>query len=161
MGSGKTTVGRLLAQGQPTYQFVDTDALIEAQTGSTIPQIFRELGVSAFRAMERNLCEQITTWEHTIVSTGGGMVVDPENRVLLGQAGVLICLDAAPETLYRRLRHTAADRPLLQTADPMTAIRDLLWSRRESYAAIPLHIQTDDLTTDQIAVQVWDMYHSM
>src|SRR3954453_8984108 len=101
-GSGKSTVGPLLAQrlGRP---FVDTDALIEAEAGKPIPSIFVELGEPAFREIERLAVTRATSGPPAVIATGGGAPVPAQNRALLWRDNLVVWLDARVETLVGRL----------------------------------------------------------
>src|SRR5512143_2336464 len=86
MGTGKTTVGRLLA-AQLGYEFVDTDVLIEARLGRPISQVFAELGEAAFRQMEADLAQELANREGLVISTGGRLMLDPANVAALSRQG--------------------------------------------------------------------------
>lgn len=144
MGTGKSTVARLLAEalGRP---LVDSDDLIVERAGLTIPEIFAQQGEAAFRALEARLCAELAAQTGLVIATGGGMLIPPGNRALMLRSAVVICLDAAPETIEARL-NTSAGRPLAGQW------RELYEARKPVYAALPHHLATDDLTIGQ-AVQ--------
>ena len=96
MGTGKTTVGQLLAQ-QLDYKFVDTDVLIQERTGKSIPEIFEEKGEAAFREMEAALACELAARQGIVISTGGRMMLDSANAATLSSSGRVICLVATPE----------------------------------------------------------------
>lgn len=138
MGCGKTTVARELSR-QTGMPLLDTDAVIEEQIGKSIPEIFEQYGESHFRALEtallRYLAEQ--TFEGKIppiISTGGGIVVRPENRGLLRRLGFVVWLNVdLPILVARTARST--NRPLLLTEDPADRLKHLLAERAPAYAA--------------------------
>jgi shikimate kinase len=159
MGTGKSTVGHILAD-RLGWRFVDTDALIEAREGRAVTDIFAQDGEPAFRALERAVCEEIAKggeWQNTVIGTGGGMVIDPVNRDLLGSVGLLACLDAPADVIAERLRGDTF-RPLLSAPDPVLRISELLAIRREAYGAIPHHVDTSTRTPEQVADAILDLW---
>jgi shikimate kinase/3-dehydroquinate synthase len=159
-GSGKSTAGRLLAErlGRP---FIDTDALVERACGRRIAAIFAQEGEAYFRACERRaLLEAVQTPEGAVVATGGGIVLDPQNRRLLAERGCSIFLTVAPETALERLRaqqeaalvdgRTPEERPLLAGADPLAALRGLLAERQELYAQAEVVCSTEGKTVEEV-----------
>ena len=142
MGTGKTTVGRLLA-GLLNYSFVDTDDLIEARYGRSIAQIFAESGEAAFRQMERDIAQGLAEQEGLVIATGGRLMLDPTNVKALGQNGRVFCLVATPEEIAARLaRDNLHERPLLSAPDPGQRILELLQKRNHKYQ------QFTQVTTD-------------
>lgn len=142
MGSGKSAVGRLLAEklGRP---FVDTDAQVEECAGLTIPEIFAREGESSFREREAAAIAQVAQGDHQVVATGGGAVLRPENRERLRSAGLVIWLTASPEALLERARGQGiATRPLLAGDDPLGRLRSLAASREVAYAETA-HLRID------------------
>ena len=122
-GSGKSTVGRQLAR-RLQLPFFDSDHVIEQQLGCTIREYFEREGEESFRDVEEAVIDQLTQQPTGILSTGGGVVLRPANRLLLRERGHVIYLNSSPEELYRRLRHDV-NRPLLQVPDPLGRLRDL------------------------------------
>ena len=140
MGSGKTTVGRELA-GRLGWAFLDSDAMVEASTGSTVAELFRARGEEAFRAEEsRVLAEALSSDAPTVVSAAGGTVLDPSNRALLAGPAIVVWLRADPDTLAARVG-PGGHRPLLG-ADHATALRELDAVRR------PLYEEVADVVVD-------------
>jgi len=152
MASGKSITGRPLAQ-QISYGYIDTDAVIEQLAGRAIPQIFSEEGEEGFRAMESQVLNAIGQRHSLVVSTGGGIVTKPENWGVLHQ-GIVIWLDPGPERLLKRLQAETSNRPLLQTADPETALNDLFGKRQPLYAEADLHLEVGDEEPNQVALKI-------
>ena len=107
-GSGKSAIGRRLAR-RMRRQHVDMDDEIAARAGSPIPEIFRREGEPGFRAKEKELLEEISGRKRLIVSTGGGVPLDPGNRAVMAKSGVIVCLEAKPDFLYGRLKRHLGD----------------------------------------------------
>jgi 3-dehydroquinate synthetase/shikimate kinase len=138
-GSGKTAVGRRLAH-RHNADFVDLDESIVEADGRPIPQIFEEVGESAFRSLERDAVGRLGRADtdpivRRVIATGGGAVVDPRNRWALYRRRLPIWLDGRPEVLAQRLRRSPNVRPLIQGRDPIGAIRELARNRARFYAA--------------------------
>lgn len=154
MGTGKTTVGKILAQ-RLGYQFVDTDVMIESRSGRSIPEIFAEQGEVAFRQIERDVARDLAQGEKQVVSTGGGMMLDAANSDALDATGQIFCLTATPEEILARVLGDEKDmkRPLLQTPDPQQRILDLLTERRDIYGQFP-QISTSGRTPEAIAQSI-------
>jgi shikimate kinase len=131
MGSGKTTIGRLLAD-RLGWRHLDSDEQVALDTGLTVPEIFAQRGEPAFRAAEaRALAAAAVADTPTVVSVAGGAVLDPDNRHVLRRGGVVVWLRARVETLARRVGD-GAGRPLLGD-DPAAALRRLYAQRRPVY----------------------------
>ncbi len=152
MGTGKSAVGREVAR-RLGREFVDMDAVIEARAGKPIPRIFAEDGEAAFRQMEAALCAELSARDGLVIATGGGALVNPDNRARMMASGNIVCLNAAPDEILRRVSDHS-DRPLLQVADPRARIVELLAARREAYAAIPWQVDTTALTVAEVAERV-------
>jgi shikimate kinase len=149
MATGKTTVGRVLAE-RLGYELVDTDTLIEDRSGP-IPQIFVEYGEEEFRRMEREVAAELAGRERLVISTGGRMMVDPVNVAALAGSGDVFCLTASVDTIVERLEAAGTDsRPMLAGHDLRTRVTDLLAARTAAYAEFT-QVATDGLTPDQIA----------
>ena len=152
MGSGKTTVGHLLAS-QLGYRFCDSDVMIEQVAGKTINEIFAESGEAAFREIESQVLSELSAYTKLVIATGGGVVIKPINWSYLHH-GLIVWLDAPVEVLIERLKEDTT-RPLLKQADPAQTLHQILEQRRGLYAEADLHIRIDARDTpEQIASQI-------
>ena len=164
-GAGKTTVGRIAAD-LLGWRYVDMDDEIEAAAGRAIPEIFELEGEPAFRQYETDVLARLSKGSRQVVSTGGGVPVAETNRTLMAGGGIVVCLEASPETIFERLsaeRDRPAGpvvRPMLAGVDPMRRIRDLKAERQPSYSMADWTVQTDRLSPEQAASEVaraWDI----
>lgn len=131
MGSGKTSVGRLVAQ-RLGFQFVDTDAVVVERTGMQISEIFARHGEPWFRDHETSTLNSLSILNRTVISTGGGVVLRPQNSALLRKLGFVVWLTASEEVIFERVSRNKK-RPLLQTDDPRQTVHELLEERRALY----------------------------
>lgn len=122
-GSGKSTVGRQLAR-RLQLPFFDSDHVIEQQLGCSIREYFEREGEDRFRDVEEAVIGELTLNPTCVLSTGGGVVLRPANRLHLHQRAQVVYLNSSPDELFRRLRHDK-NRPLLQVADPLSRLRNL------------------------------------
>ncbi len=134
MGAGKTTVGRHLAK-RLGKTFVDCDHEIEARSGVNIPLIFEIEGEAGFRRRESQVIKELLERSNLVLATGGGAVIDPENRKMLSARGLVIYLYAKADELFHRIRHDR-NRPLLQVEDPGKKLEELLAVRDPLYREI-------------------------
>ena len=148
MGTGKSTVGRLVAE-RLGRRFVDTDALIESRHGP-IPELFASHGEEHFRRLEREVAAELGSATGLVVSTGGRTMLDPANQATLGATGVVVCLSASVEELVARLHDEAEHRPLLRDGDPAERIAALLAERASGYGRFP-QVATDGRTPAEVA----------
>ena len=157
MGTGKTTVGRLLAQ-RLGYAFVDTDELIVARAGRPVAEIFREEGQAAFRRWEAWVAQELAGSEATVIATGGRLMLDEDNAAALSRNARVVCLTAAPEEILARL---AGDerRPLLDVADPAGRVRELLQARAAAYGRFH-QVSTSGRTPAEVVEKVMQMASS-
>ena len=158
MGTGKTTVGRLLAEktGMP---LVDMDTLIEERAGKIINDIFAQDGEPHFRAMEREIVQELSAKGGQIISTGGGIVLNPDNITDFERTGLVVCLLADAETVLDRVRHDST-RPLLAN-DKAGTIVELLQSRKHLYESITHKIDTSGRPSPEpTAQEIIDLYES-
>lgn len=156
MGTGKTTVGRLLAV-RLGYEFLDTDVMIERQNGRSITTIFSELGEAAFRQMERVLAQELAQKERLVISTGGRMMLDPENVQAMATNTFVFCLTATPEIILSRVQQDEKlrERPLLAVPNPLGRIHELLQERQKKYQQFP-QIVTDNKTPEAVVQTIID-----
>lgn len=124
-----------------TYNFLDTDAIIEKATGVTIPEIFEAEGEEGFRNIESQILNSVHSYVRCVVSTGGGIVCKSENWAKL-QSGIVIWLDVDPDVIMKRIEGT--DRPLLQVDDPLQKLKDLLEERKSKYSQADLRIEVEE-----------------
>lgn len=154
MGSGKTTVGRILAL-RLGVRYVDSDEEVEAFTGHTVRELFEAGGEQAFRPVESEaLAAALASDEPSVVSVAGGAVIDPKNRALLRRAGTVVWLRASPQTLLERVSGGGGHRPLLEL-DPAGVIERLDRERRPLYEEVAdVVIDVDDIGPDAVADRV-------
>lgn len=157
MGTGKSSVGRIVA-GQLRFELVDTDELIEKRAGKPISRIFAEDGEPAFREIEHQLVAEMDGWRGKVISTGGGLGADETNLASLKQHALVVCLCAAPESIWQRVRNQT-HRPLLQDPDPLEKIRSLLAQRTPAYRQADVLVSTEMRSVRDVAQQVLHQFH--
>ena len=143
MGAGKTTIGKQLAQ-HTGRDFYDSDREIEKHTGANIPLIFELEGEDGFRKREKKILVDLTQKQDIVLATGGGAVLDPDNRALLTKYGFVIYLSAPLTQLFNR---TSKDRnrPLLQTDNPRKKLEEIIATRDPLYREVAdIVIETDE-----------------
>ncbi|WP_277057247.1 shikimate kinase [Trichlorobacter lovleyi] len=157
MGSGKTSVGQLLA-ARLGYRFQDLDALLVEQAGKSINQIFAEEGEAAFRERETALLATLVGQHGIILSTGGGVVIREANRRLLHAGGLVVNLTATVPVLAGRLA-LADDRPLLKGDEALEArIERIMTEREPFYADADIRIDTTGKTLEDVAAEILAVY---
>ena len=134
MGSGKTTIGKKLAR-EIGLDFIDLDREIERVNGVAISTIFEIEGESGFRVRESQILAELSKVTGKVIATGGGAVLDPANRSRLMGSCSVVYLHACPNLLYARTCHDKK-RPLIQVADPLTRIRELVIRRDPLYREV-------------------------
>ena len=152
MGTGKSSVGRLVAD-QLDLEFVDTDDLIESRAGKKISDIFAQNGEATFRELECRLVAELTSLNRTVISTGGGLPVDPANLSSLKQHALVVCLWASPEKILERVLEQS-HRPLLRDPDPLAKIRSLLTVREPFYKQADVLLSSEHRSVREVAQQV-------
>ncbi|HEX77862.1 MAG TPA: 3-dehydroquinate synthase [Dehalococcoidia bacterium] len=157
--TGKSQVAREVAS-RLGWGYLDLDDEVVRLAGKDIPRIFQEDGEARFRELESQALREACRGEKLVIATGGGAILSDENRELMAQRGVVICLEARPETIYERLKEDAEGssspvvRPLLAANDPLQRIISLKGSRQPFYALADWTIHTDNLTVSQVSQEV-------
>lgn len=147
--SGKTTIGQLLAI-RLGWDFIDTDQLIEGRYGRTqsCREIFIKEGESTFRALEKKVIDSLKVLKNCVIATGGGSLVNPENKNILEQLGKFVYLKANPQLLWTRIGSIPA---LLDQNEPKKSFLELAKNRIPIYESVAHYtIETDTLTPEQI-----------
>jgi shikimate kinase/3-dehydroquinate synthase len=158
-GTGKSLVAKEAAR-RLNWDYLDTDDEIAKQTAKPIADIFRQEGEGRFRELERQAIGRACQKRHTVIAVGGGAIVAPRNYELLARTGLIVCLEARPETIYERLFRAAARsaetevRPLLAVDNPLERIRQLKASRQAHYAKADWTIHTDNLGIGEVTEEV-------
>ena len=140
MGAGKSAVGRQLAR-QLHLEFVDSDEEVEMRTGVDIPFIFEKEGEAGFRKREARVIDDLSQKDGIVLATGGGAIMDPQNRNNLGARGLVVYLHTSVDQQLSRTRK-GRDRPLLDNDDPRAVLETLMAARE------PLYREIADLTVD-------------
>lgn len=152
MGSGKSTVGRIVAR-RLGYEFRDLDAVIIEEAGLTINDIFARHGEPHFRAVESCAVAKVAGQGGLVIATGGGAVINPENRRMFRSSGIIINLTASVETIIERLRDDSS-RPLLNGPDREGRISRLLMEREPFYADADIRIDTTGKKVEDVAAEI-------
>lgn len=155
MGSGKTTIGRVLEQ-KYGYSFLDTDAYIEKREGRCISEIFEVCGEEYFRELETVVLQELVqTVQHSVIATGGGMPLCRENQRLLRELGQVAYLQASEEEIWNRVKGSH-DRPLLEGEQPRQRIHSLMELRQSLYEqAAHIRVMTDEQQPEEIAEHIY------
>jgi len=152
MGCGKTVVASQLARILG-MKVIDVDTEIEKSAEMTINEIFKQFGEPRFREIETETIKQVSENNNVIISTGGGAVLKQENMDAMRGKGVIVCLNAAPETILERTKSTR-DRPLLLVEKPLERIKKLLEFRKPFYEKADIMIDTESKTPLEIAEEI-------
>ena len=152
-GSGKTSIGRAVAR-ELHMPFIDFDTEIEHREHATVQQIFERHGEPHFRRLEQDLTAELVTCRGTIMSAGGGWVLNREAVALLRKTGRIIYLRASPRLLADRLATARVKRPLLETPDPLDTLTTMYEARRPLYEEADLVIDTEVFDRKQLIDQV-------
>ena len=153
MGSGKSTIGPLLAK-HLGYSFLDTDTTIEKLAGQTVTEIFQTVGEAEFRQIETQVLAEVSAHLRLVVATGGGIAIERENWNHLHQ-GLVIWLDPHLEILVERLQGDTT-RPLLaDSADLPSKLATMLSERRDRYSEADIQISiASNLTAEEIVDRI-------
>lgn len=151
MGTGKSTVGRKLAE-RLGWSFCDSDTVLEEVQQTSISELFRNQGEAHFRALETETLAHILDSEGQVVATGGGAVLAESNRSCMLQHGFVVALNATAETIIQRVS-ADTNRPLLQ-GNLEERVQTLMEQRKHAYDFAHISIDTTELTEDQIADRI-------
>jgi shikimate kinase len=153
MGSGKSSVGRLIARTL-RGRFVDTDRLVVDRAGRQIAEIFATRGEPYFREEETRVLKSLLGSSRLVVATGGGIVTVPENVPVLKKLGFVVWLSASEEVIWERVSRNTR-RPLLHTENPRETVRTLIEKRNPLYEEVAdLQVDTTTLTHAQVAERI-------
>lgn len=152
MGTGKSTVGKILAE-KLGMDFVDSDEAIEKKAAMSVSEIFARHGEGFFRNLEKEFIQTGHAQQNQVVACGGGLCVPPGMMEAIKEKGWVVCLWAEPETLLLRTGKNQ-DRPLLQTAKPLEVLQKLHQQRAARYREADQTVETDQLSPQEIADQV-------
>jgi shikimate kinase len=154
MGSGKTAVGRILAE-KLNKRFVELDGLIEQKAGKSIPQIFAQDGETAFRQLEIELTKEVAESKNQVIACGGGIVLNKINIDRLKDEAVIVYLTASPAVILKRTSADKNERPLLLSSNKTVTIGELLRFRKPFYErAADITIDTSKLDTNTVADEI-------
>jgi len=152
MGTGKTTVGRLLAN-KLNRQFIDVDRKIEENCGMPVSEIFKTYGEAFFRQQEQLVIKDLLPRGNAVVATGGGAVLFSENIINLKNHGIMIGLEASPEVIIRRIGGDAS-RPLLNAPNREELVSKLLQERASRYRMADFSVDTSTLTAEEVSEEI-------
>lgn len=152
MGSGKTTIGKLLGQ-QLNIESADIDSIIETHSGKSISEIFSVNGEKYFRNIEKETIKKIFKSENKIISTGGGAFEDKDTRDLLLKNSTVIYLKSTPATIFERIKNNT-QRPLLKNNMTAAKITEILDKRQSNYELAHLTIVTDNKKPNEIIKEI-------
>jgi len=158
MGTGKSRVGHMVAR-KLRMRFVDTDELIVERLQMPVTEVFARLGEPRFREIERQVVAQVGARDGQVIATGGGVPLFEENVQSLKRNGILVCLTASPEVIYRRTLRSNA-RPLLRTRDKLEQIKVLLGSRQLYYAVADYQVDTSSRPASAVAREIVEIYNA-
>ena len=152
MGSGKTTVGRRLAQ-RLGYTFIDTDQFIEGELGCTIAEVFSIQGEAYFRALESRVADRLKGLQNVVISTGGGMPIGPGNLERLRAAGTVVFIKAGLEDILARLERDTR-RPMLKGGDLRERVQQLLGERLPTYEQADLVVESHGKSVNRVCGEI-------
>jgi shikimate kinase len=155
MGTGKSTVGRIVAERLQMH-FIDTDAEIEARAGRSIASIFEEGGETSFRGIEQMVCLDAAAGRDQVIATGGGALLNERTRAALEATSLIVCLRAE---LYDIILRVGDDptRPLF--SGESRSLRRLYRKRLPLYNSLPHQINTTEKTPEEVAEEVIELWH--
>jgi shikimate kinase len=152
MASGKTSVGRRLAQ-RLGYRFLDTDQFIEGEMGCSIAELFTIQGEAYFRDVESRLAARMHGLQNTVISTGGGLPITPGNLEHLKRAGAVVFLKADLEDILKRLERDTR-RPKVQGGDLRDTVTRLLVERLPAYEQADLVVESHGKSVNRVCGEI-------
>ena len=156
MGAGKSTVGEILSKSIG-YKFIELDSLIEKSLNEKIPDIFSKMGEDHFRKLETDSLINVSKGSgDTVISTGGGIVLKPENMKIMKSTGTSIFLKTAIETIWERVKNDKG-RPLLHVENPYNTANELLEERKELYNKADIIVETDRVSPQKISEKIIEL----
>lgn len=159
MGCGKTTTGRLLNAKFQDFNYIDTDNEIENLAQKTIPEIFKENGEKHFRQLESDIITKYSKYSNLIISTGGGIVENPNNLEMLKQNGIIFYLKASADELFSRVsKSELKNRPMLNHPNPKQNLEDLITKREPLYKTADFEIDTENKDLEKIVNEIIKKY---
>ncbi len=158
MGTGKTVIGKLLAE-KLSWEYIDTDELIEKKENMKISDIFAKKGEPYFRKIETEIIKEVSKKDKCVISTGGGVVLKDENMATLEKNGIIINLYASPDKIFERTSKDKS-RPLLNKDNPKEEIMKLLNFRAPYYDRCHFKINTDDSDIERNVGKILDFLRS-
>lgn len=158
--TGKTRVTQLVSR-MLGWKWFDTDEEIVKLAGKSIPEIFSQDGEPAFRQLEKKVLRNVCSGQKQVIATGGGVILDEQNRRLMQNSGFIVCLEASPEAIYKRLKlevgqnpKNSVMRPLLSSTKPLQRIKELKAYRQPFYSIANWTVHTDKLRLEEVAHEV-------
>ena len=159
MGAGKSTVGRRLASAMG-WECVDLDDEIADQEGMEVPEIIHRRGTAVFRAVESRIGREVLRRRRAVIAVGGGWPSEPGNMDLLGKETLSVWLQVSPQTALRRLARSAAQRPLLESPDPLAEAESLLAARTVHYRCAASAVDTEGHSPHDVAARILELLRS-
>ena len=159
MGSGKSTIGKLLSE-KLGARFIDTDSYIEQKEGMTISEMFEKYGEDYFRQRELETCEALSQLQKTVISTGGGTLLREENLRALKKNGVVFLLNISSRTVLNRLKNDTT-RPLLQQEDKEKAVKMMLTKRTPLYNRAADYVIDAEESPRKVCLKILSIYNNL
>lgn len=154
MGTGKTVVGKLLAE-KLGKEFLELDAIIEKKAGKSIPEIFRKDGEIGFRELEITVTREVAAVKNAVIACGGGIVLNKINVDRLRKECIIICLTASPQVIIKRTSGDTDERPLLAVSDRAWQIEELMKFREPFYRrSADIMINTSRISADSVVERI-------
>ena len=156
MGSGKSTVGRKLAE-ELGWHFEDIDEAITHDAGMSIAEIFQDSGESFFRLEEHRKTREVLNQDEVVIATGGGWAAGPGCFDEIPDGTVTVWLSVSPEEVIRRVGDSKNIRPLLSCSNPLEKARNLLRERSDAYSQAEHKVDTDGFSVEDVSVRILEI----